>query len=101
VDGPYLVNSSIHRFSLRFTTATVPFPLPLTLLRCAGAPEGARSRHRAFALPASTPFTSESLAPHAIFHPPPLVAESHLMGRFSTRLEPQEAVICLNRPRRR
>jgi hypothetical protein len=46
---------SIHR-----SHNTLP---PLTFLPCAGALEGARSHHRASALPAPTPFTGESLAP--------------------------------------
>jgi hypothetical protein len=100
VDGPYLVSSSIHRFSLRFT-ATTTASYPLTLLPCAGAPEGARSLHYASTLPAPTPFTSESHAPHAIFHPPSLAAASHLMSRFSTRSEAREVAICRNHSRRR
>jgi hypothetical protein len=102
LDDPYLVSSSIRRFSLRFTVATSSFS-HLTLLPCAGAPEGARSLHRASALPALTPFTGESLAPRAIFHPPPpmLAAASHLTGHFSIGLEAWEVIVCRNRPRRR
>jgi hypothetical protein len=74
---------------------------PLTLLPYAGALQGARSRHCASALPAPTPFTGESLAPHAIFQPPPLATASHRTGRFSTGLEPRVVVICQNRPRHR
>jgi hypothetical protein len=72
--------------------------LPLTLLPWVGALEGARSHHRASALPALTPFTSESLTPHAVFHPPLLADASHLPDRFSTGPEPREAIICQNRP---
>jgi hypothetical protein len=66
VDGPYLMSSSIRRFSLRFTVAASPFH-PLTLLPCSGAPKGARSRHHASALPTPTPLTGESLTPCTVF----------------------------------
>jgi hypothetical protein len=92
------IPSELLHLPLPSSAATTPF-FPLTFLACAGAPEGAQSRHCASALPAPTPFTGESLAPCAIFHPPPLAAASHLMGRFSTGLEPREVVICQNRPR--
>jgi hypothetical protein len=73
---------------------------PLTLLPCAGAPEGAQSRYRASALPATTPFTGDSLALHAVFQSPWLEATSHLSGHFSTGLEARGAVVCRNHPRR-
>jgi hypothetical protein len=66
--------------------------------RHTGAPKGARSRHRASTLPTPTPFTGESLAPHAVFQSTPLAAMSHFTGRFSTGPEAREAVICRNHP---
>jgi hypothetical protein len=76
-------------------------PLPLLRLRRArhtGAPKGAQSCHRASALPTPTPFTGESLAPHAVFQSTPPAAMSHFTGHFSTWPEAWEAVICRNRP---
>jgi hypothetical protein len=96
------------------TSTPAPFATPLACGRCCpsartcccgwpipGAPEGGQSRHHASALPTLTPFTGESCPPHAIFQCPPLAATSHLTGRFSTRLEPREAIICQNYPHHR
>jgi hypothetical protein len=84
------VSFSIRRFPLRFTVAAAPshHPHPSS---CAGTPGGARNRHPAAALPASTPVTGESLAPRTLVQSPLLAAMPHPSGHFPSVPEAREA----------